>query len=292
MGRTSGLDLRKNELGRGPLAKGGRDRGAAVLALGRRDGRNGRRIWLWALLGLRGVRSGLRRGRNGRNRGEKSCFPARVPKISDLQIPETRANFSISLNGSCSSRSEFHFCLFNCNFFPVSVKISADMEKISENRDLGVLRAGGDRGQPVKTSLKAPEVHVPVPEIEEGVTEHSMGGACTCSSESSGEDCPCYLWTLFKTLAISFSTMTLFTGITPLYGSSLRYAGPASVVWGWVVVTFFTWSNIFLPLKLRTTTGSLYFWAAHLAGPKWGPFASWCCAWLETIGLIAGIGTQ
>ncbi|KAL6542387.1 hypothetical protein OROMI_023989 [Orobanche minor] len=40
------------------------------------------------------------------------------------------------------------------------------------------------------------------------------------------------------------------------------------------------------------TTGSLYFLAAHLAGPKWGPFASWCCAWLETIGLIAGIGTQ
>ncbi|KAJ6917087.1 amino-acid permease BAT1 [Populus alba x Populus x berolinensis] len=47
--------------------------------------------------------------------------------------------------------------------------------------------------------------------------------------------------TLFKTLAISFSTMTLFTGITPLYGSSLLYAGPASLVWGWVVVSFFTW---------------------------------------------------
>ncbi|KAL5073505.1 hypothetical protein RYX36_012489 [Vicia faba] len=47
--------------------------------------------------------------------------------------------------------------------------------------------------------------------------------------------------TMFKTLAISFSTMTLFTGITPLYGSSLQYAGPASLVWGWVVVCFFTW---------------------------------------------------
>ncbi|XP_020554813.1 amino-acid permease BAT1 homolog isoform X2 [Sesamum indicum] len=45
-------------------------------------------------------------------------------------------------------------------------------------------------------------------------------------------------------------------------------------------------------LRREMTTGSLYFWAAHLAGPKWGPFASWCCAWLETIGLIAGIGTQ
>ncbi|KAI0507931.1 hypothetical protein KFK09_014059 [Dendrobium nobile] len=101
--------------------------------------------------------------------------------------------------------------------------------------------------------------------------------------------------TLFKTLAISVSTVTLFTGITPLYGSSLLYAGPASLVWGWVVVSFFTW---FIGIAMAEicssfpTTGSLYFWAAHLAGPLWGPFASWCCAWLETIGLIAGIGTQ
>lgn len=101
--------------------------------------------------------------------------------------------------------------------------------------------------------------------------------------------------TLFKTLAISFSTMTLFTGITPLYGSSLLYAGPASLVWGWVVVTFFTWFVGIAMAEICSsfpTTGSLYFWAAHLAGPRWGPFASWCCAWLETIGLIAGIGTQ
>ncbi|XP_034691407.1 amino-acid permease BAT1 homolog [Vitis riparia] len=101
--------------------------------------------------------------------------------------------------------------------------------------------------------------------------------------------------TLFKTLAISFSTMTLFTGITPLYGSSLLYAGPATLVWGWIVVTFFTWFVGVAMAEICSsfpTTGSLYFWAAHLAGPKWGPFASWCCAWLETIGLIAGIGTQ
>ncbi|ERN08756.1 hypothetical protein AMTRI_Chr11g99480 [Amborella trichopoda] len=101
--------------------------------------------------------------------------------------------------------------------------------------------------------------------------------------------------TLFKTLAISFSTMTLFTGITPLYGSSLLYAGPASLVWGWVVVSFFTFFVGVAMAEICSsfpTTGSLYFWAAHLAGPKWGPFASWCCAWLETIGLIAGIGTQ
>ncbi|KAL5993119.1 hypothetical protein ACLOJK_014040 [Asimina triloba] len=46
--------------------------------------------------------------------------------------------------------------------------------------------------------------------------------------------------TLFKALAISVSTVTLYTGITPLYGSSLLYSGPASLVWGWLVVAFFS----------------------------------------------------
>ncbi|PRQ26627.1 putative amino acid/polyamine transporter I, amino acid permease/ SLC12A domain-containing protein [Rosa chinensis] len=96
------------------------------------------------------------------------------------------------------------------------------------------------------------------------------------------------------TLAITFSCMSVFTG-TPLYGQSLGYAGPATLIWGWLVVTFFTWfvgiamAEIFSSFP---TTGSLYFWAAHLAGPRWGPFASWCCAWLEAIGLISAIGAQ
>ncbi|KAK0576560.1 hypothetical protein LWI29_019636 [Acer saccharum] len=100
--------------------------------------------------------------------------------------------------------------------------------------------------------------------------------------------------TLFKTLAITFSSMAVFTG-TPLYGPSLRYAGPASLIWGWVVVTFFTWFVGIAMAEICSsfpTTGSLYFWAAHLSGPKWGPFASWCCAWLEAIGCISGIGAQ
>ncbi|CAM8983504.1 unnamed protein product [Rhodiola kirilowii] len=100
--------------------------------------------------------------------------------------------------------------------------------------------------------------------------------------------------TFFKTLGITFSSMALFVG-TPLYGPSLRYAGPASLIWGWIVVNFFTWFVGIAMAEICSsfpTTGSLYFWAAHLAGPRWGPFASWCCAWLETIGLISAIGAQ
>ncbi|XP_043722239.1 amino-acid permease BAT1 homolog [Telopea speciosissima] len=99
---------------------------------------------------------------------------------------------------------------------------------------------------------------------------------------------------LLKTFGITFSSMAVFIG-TPLYGSSILYAGPAPMIWGWVVVTFFTW---FIGIAMAEicssfpTAGSLYFWAAHLAGPRWGPFASWCCAWLEVIGLVSGIGAQ
>ncbi|KAF6135866.1 hypothetical protein GIB67_022482 [Kingdonia uniflora] len=97
-----------------------------------------------------------------------------------------------------------------------------------------------------------------------------------------------------KTLGITFSVMSMIPG-TPLYGSSLLYAGPATLVWGFVVVSSFTWFVGIARAEICSsfpTTGSLYFWAAHLAGPKWGPLASWCCAWLETINLIAGMGAQ
>ncbi|PIA47619.1 hypothetical protein AQUCO_01400325v1 [Aquilegia coerulea] len=100
--------------------------------------------------------------------------------------------------------------------------------------------------------------------------------------------------TLFKSLAITFSVMAIFPG-TPLYGASLLYAGPASLVWGFLVVSFFT-SIVGIAMaeicSSFPTTGSLYFWAAHLSGPKWGPFASWCCAWMETIGVVGGIAAQ
>lgn len=70
--------------------------------------------------------------------------------------------------------------------------------------------------------------------------------------------------TLFKTLAISFSTMTLFTGITPLYGSSLQYAGPASLVWGWVVVSFFTWFVGFAMAEICSSFPVCTFTSSHV----------------------------
>ncbi|PKI69113.1 hypothetical protein CRG98_010468 [Punica granatum] len=74
---------KKKELSRGPLAKGGRDRGAAaamalratVLTPRRRDeGRNGFGRWLWTPPALRRGRSGPHRSLSGRNRGSFCDF--------------------------------------------------------------------------------------------------------------------------------------------------------------------------------------------------------------------------
>ena len=65
-----------------------------------------------------------------------------------------------------------------------------------------------------------------------------------------------FLHTLFKVLAITFSCMAVFAG-TPLYGPSLHYAGPASLVWGWVAVSFFTW---FVGLALAEICSSFPVW--------------------------------
>lgn len=44
---------------------------------------------------------------------------------------------------------------------------------------------------------------------------------------------------LFKIVAVAFSTIGLYTGITPLYGFGLLNGGAVGVVWGWLVVCFF-----------------------------------------------------
>ncbi|CAN1234524.1 Amino-acid permease BAT1 homolog [Linum perenne] len=71
--------------------------------------------------------------------------------------------------------------------------------------------------------------------------------------------------TFVKILGITFSSMAVFVG-TPLYGSSLRYAGPASLILGWPVVVFFTWFV--------------------------GVAMSEICSSFPTIGLVSGIGAQ
>ncbi|CAB4265095.1 unnamed protein product [Prunus armeniaca] len=92
---------------------------------------------------------------------------------------------------------------------------------------------------------------------------------------------------LLSNFAFSFSIISVLTGVTTLYNTGLKYGGPVSVVYGWLIAGSFT---IFVGLSMAEicssypTSGGLYYWSAKLAGPRWAPFASWLTGWFNIVG--------
>ncbi|CAI5531225.1 unnamed protein product [Closterium sp. Naga37s-1] len=69
--------------------------------------------------------------------------------------------------------------------------------------------------------------------------------------------------------------------------------GPVCCVWFWWITAFFAHLLALSFAEIASsfpTAGSLYFWAAALAGPKYGPFAAWITGWLEFVGVSVGVG--
>jgi amino acid permease len=87
---------------------------------------------------------------------------------------------------------------------------------------------------------------------------------------------------VISNFAFSFAIISILTGITTLFNTGLTYGGTISMVYGWLIVGFFT---MFVGLAMGEicsafpTSGGLYYWSSQLAGPEWGPFASWITGW-------------
>lgn len=82
--------------------------------------------------------------------------------------------------------------------------------------------------------------------------------------------------------ALSFSIISVLTGITTLYNTGLNYGGPVSMQYGWFLASAFTMLVALSMAEICSafpTSGGLYYWSAKLAGPKWSPFASWITGW-------------
>ncbi|RHN82360.1 putative amino acid/polyamine transporter I [Medicago truncatula] len=91
--------------------------------------------------------------------------------------------------------------------------------------------------------------------------------------------------------ALSFSIISVLTGITTLYNTGLNYGGPVSMQYGWFLASAFTMLVALSMAEICSafpTSGGLYYWSAKLAGSKWAPFASWITGWFNIIGLWAG----
>ncbi|KAI8064431.1 amino acid permease-domain-containing protein [Gongronella butleri] len=92
--------------------------------------------------------------------------------------------------------------------------------------------------------------------------------------------------------SIAFGCCSILSGLTPLWGDVMLMGGSISVVWGWVIVSFFTFG---VGLSLAeicssiTVTGGPYVWVSRLAPPAWVPLACFVTGWCNWLGLTVAI---
>ncbi|CAM8886040.1 unnamed protein product [Rhodiola kirilowii] len=87
---------------------------------------------------------------------------------------------------------------------------------------------------------------------------------------------------LIANFSVTFTIVSVITGLTTLYNTGLTYGGPVTMVWGWPIVGLFTMvvgSSMAEICSAYPTSGGLYFWSAKLCGNRWGPLASWLTGW-------------
>ncbi|KAJ3561020.1 hypothetical protein NP233_g10456 [Leucocoprinus birnbaumii] len=90
---------------------------------------------------------------------------------------------------------------------------------------------------------------------------------------------------LLQNFGVSFSIISVITGIPSLFLYGLNTGGPAVMVWGWVVAAL---DPLVHPYKnAHPTSGGPYFWAAMLSNPKDAALASWITGWFNLLGQVA-----
>jgi amino acid transporter len=81
----------------------------------------------------------------------------------------------------------------------------------------------------------------------------------------------------FSSFAISFSIISVLTGVMTTYGVALAGGGPAALGYGWPIVCVGTMFVALAMAELASafpTAGALYHWSALLGGPGWGWFTA------------------
>ncbi|ONM42268.1 Amino-acid permease BAT1 [Zea mays] len=90
---------------------------------------------------------------------------------------------------------------------------------------------------------------------------------------------------VLSNFSISFTVISVLTGVTTLYNTGLAFGGPATMTLGWFVAGAFTMAVGLSMAEICSafpTSGGLYYWSARLSGRRWAPFASWITGWYGT----------
>jgi len=96
---------------------------------------------------------------------------------------------------------------------------------------------------------------------------------------------------VFSNFAVSFSIISVITGIATMYDYGLSTAGPREITLGWPIVvigTLLVAASMAELCSAVPTSGAMYDWAAALGGPN----SAWFAAWFNIIGLVAAVGAS
>jgi amino acid transporter len=89
-------------------------------------------------------------------------------------------------------------------------------------------------------------------------------------------------FSLFTTFCVSFAVLGLLPSFASTLYYGMGYAGTAGMTWGWIVAMLGIQCVAMSMAELCSsmpTSGGLYYAAAVLAPPGWGPFAAWITGW-------------
>ncbi|KAF1989734.1 amino acid transporter [Aulographum hederae CBS 113979] len=87
---------------------------------------------------------------------------------------------------------------------------------------------------------------------------------------------------LFTTFCVSFAVLGLLPSFATTLYYGMGYAGTGGMTWGWIVAMVGIQCVAMSMAELCSsmpTSGGLYYAAAVLAPPGWGPFAAWITGW-------------
>ncbi|KAK5174310.1 GABA/polyamine transporter [Saxophila tyrrhenica] len=96
-------------------------------------------------------------------------------------------------------------------------------------------------------------------------------------------------FTLWTTFCVSFAVLGLLPSFATTLWYGMGYAGTAGMTWGWLVAMVGIQSVASSMAELCSsmpTSGGLYYAAAVLAPPGWGPLAAWITGWSNWIGQV------
>ncbi|KAF2400509.1 amino acid transporter [Trichodelitschia bisporula] len=98
-------------------------------------------------------------------------------------------------------------------------------------------------------------------------------------------------FSLFTTFCVSFAVLGLLPSFASTLYYGMGYAGTGGMTWGWIVAMVGVQCVAMSMAELCSsmpTSGGLYYAAAVLAPPGYGPFAAWITGWSNWLVQITG----